>query len=36
MAVIRSRFEYDMGLIADGFILDLDRTGEENEAVCLD
>jgi hypothetical protein len=24
MAVIRSRFEYDMGLIVDGFIMDLD------------
>jgi hypothetical protein len=36
MAVIRSRFEYDMGLIADGFITDLDWTDEENEAACLD
>jgi hypothetical protein len=36
MAIIRSGFEYDMGLIADGFITDLDRTDEENEAVCLD
>jgi hypothetical protein len=35
MAVIRSGFEYDMGLIADGFITDLDRTDEENEAACL-
>jgi hypothetical protein len=35
MAVIRSRFEYDMGLIADGFISDPDRTEEENEAVFL-
>jgi hypothetical protein len=35
MAVIWSGFEYDMGLIADGFISDLDRTDEENEAVCL-
>jgi hypothetical protein len=35
MAVIRSGFEYDMGLIADGFISDPDRTEEENEAVCL-
>jgi hypothetical protein len=24
-----------MDLIADGFISDLDRTKEENEAVCL-
>jgi hypothetical protein len=36
MTVIRSRFEYDIGLIADGFIMDLDRTNEENEAACLD
>jgi hypothetical protein len=36
MAVIRSGFEYDMGLIADGFIMNLDRTDEENEAACLD
>jgi hypothetical protein len=35
MAVIWSGFEYDMGLIADDFILDPDRTDEENEAVCL-
>jgi hypothetical protein len=36
MAVIWSGFEYDMGLITDGFIMDLDRTDEENEAACLD
>jgi hypothetical protein len=36
MAVIQSGFEYDMGLIADGFITDPDRTNEENEAACLD
>jgi hypothetical protein len=36
MAVIRSRFEYDMGLIADGFISDPDRTDEENEEACLE
>jgi hypothetical protein len=36
MAVIWSGFEYDMGLIADGFILDPDRTDEENEAACLE
>jgi hypothetical protein len=35
MAVIRSGFEYGMGLIADGFITDLDRTDEENEVACL-
>jgi hypothetical protein len=36
MVVIRSGFEYDMGLIADGFIMNSDRTDEENEAACLD
>jgi hypothetical protein len=36
MVVIRSGFEYDMGLIADGFISDLDRTNEENEIACLE
>jgi hypothetical protein len=35
MAVIRSGFEYDMDLIAAGFITDLDRTDEENEVTCL-
>jgi hypothetical protein len=35
MAVIWSGFEYDMGLIADGFITDPDWTDEENEAACL-
>jgi hypothetical protein len=35
MAVVRSRYEYDMGLIADGFIMDPDRTDEENEVACL-
>jgi hypothetical protein len=36
MAVIWSGFEYDVGLIADGFITDPDQTDEENEAACLD
>jgi hypothetical protein len=35
MAVIRSGFEYDMGLIANGFIMDPDWTNEENEVACL-
>jgi hypothetical protein len=35
MAVIRSGFEYDMDLVADGFITDLDRMDEENEYACL-
>jgi hypothetical protein len=36
MAVIRSRFKYDMGLITDGFISDPDRNDEENEAAYLE
>jgi hypothetical protein len=36
MAVVWSGFEYDMGLIGDGFITDPDRIDEENEAACLD
>jgi hypothetical protein len=35
MAVIRFGFEYDMDLIADGFIMDSARTDEENEVACL-
>jgi hypothetical protein len=35
LAVIRSGFEYDMGLITDGFTSDLSKTEEENEAACL-
>jgi hypothetical protein len=35
MLVVRSGFEYDMGLIVDGFITDPDRTDEENEVACL-
>jgi hypothetical protein len=35
MAVVRSGFEYDMDLIADGFITDPDQTDEENEVACL-
>jgi hypothetical protein len=35
MAVVRSGFKYDMGLIADSFITDSDRTDEENEVACL-
>jgi hypothetical protein len=35
LAVVRSGFVYDMDLIADGFIMDLDRTDEENEVACL-
>jgi hypothetical protein len=36
LAVVRSGFMYDMELVADGFITDLDRTDEENEDACLD
>jgi hypothetical protein len=35
MEVVRSGFKYDMGLVADGFTLDLNKTKEENEAVYL-
>jgi hypothetical protein len=35
MAVVRSGFEYDMDLVADGFITDVDQTDEENEVACL-
>jgi hypothetical protein len=36
LAVVQSGFVYDMELVADGFITDLDRMDEENEAACLD
>jgi hypothetical protein len=36
MAVIRSGLKYDMGLVTDGFISNVDRTEEENEATCLE
>jgi hypothetical protein len=35
IAVVRSGFEYDMGLVADGFTSDPSKTEEENEAACL-
>jgi hypothetical protein len=35
MAVIWSGFEYDMGLVADDFTSDLNKTEEENEVACL-
>jgi hypothetical protein len=35
LAVVRSRFVYDMDLITDGFIMDPDRMDEENEIACL-
>jgi hypothetical protein len=35
LAVVRSGFEYDMGLVADGFTSDPSKTKEENEAACL-
>jgi hypothetical protein len=35
LAVVRSRFVYDMELVADGFIIDPDRIDEENENACL-
>jgi hypothetical protein len=36
LAIVRSRFMFDMELLADGFITDLDQTDEENEDACLD
>jgi hypothetical protein len=35
MVVVWSGFEYDMDLIADGFITDPDQMDEENEVACL-
>jgi hypothetical protein len=35
LAVVHSGFEYDMGLIADGFTSDLSKTEEENEVAYL-
>jgi hypothetical protein len=35
LAVIRSGFEYDMGLVADSFTYDPSKTEEENEVACL-
>jgi hypothetical protein len=36
LAVVRSGFVFDMGLVAEGFITDLDRTDKENEDACLE
>jgi hypothetical protein len=36
LAVVCSGFLFDMELVADGFITDLDRTDEENEDACLE
>jgi hypothetical protein len=35
MVVVRSGFEYNMGLIADGFTSNPSKTDEENEVACL-
>jgi hypothetical protein len=35
MAVVQSGFVYNMDLIADGFIMDLDQMDEKNEVTCL-
>jgi hypothetical protein len=35
LAVVRSGFEYDMGLIADGFTFDPSKTEEKNEVAFL-
>jgi hypothetical protein len=36
LAVVRFGFVFNMKLVAEGFITDLDRTDEENEDACLD
>jgi hypothetical protein len=36
LAIIRSGFVFDMKLVADGFIIDPDRTDEENEDACVE
>jgi hypothetical protein len=36
LAAVRSGFVFDMELVADSFITDLDRTDEENEDACLE
>jgi N-acyl-L-homoserine lactone synthetase len=35
MTVVQSGFEYDMGLVTDGFTSNSDKTEEENEAAYL-
>jgi hypothetical protein len=35
MAVVRSGFEYDMGLVVDGFTSNPSKTEEENKVACL-
>jgi hypothetical protein len=35
LVVVRSGFTYNMDLIADGFITDLDQKDEENEVAYL-
>jgi hypothetical protein len=35
LVVVRSGFMYNMDLVADGFITDLDRTDEESKVTCL-
>jgi hypothetical protein len=35
LAVVRSGFEYDMGVVADGFTSNPTKTEEENEVACL-
>jgi hypothetical protein len=35
LAVVRSGFEYDMGLVADGLTSDPSKTDEANEAACM-
>jgi hypothetical protein len=35
LAIVRSGFEFDMGLIANGFTSNLTKTIRESEAACL-
>jgi hypothetical protein len=35
LAIVCSGFEYDMGLVVDGFTSDPTKTEEENEVACL-
>jgi hypothetical protein len=36
LAVFQSGFVFDMELVTDSFVTDLDRTDEENEDACLE
>jgi hypothetical protein len=36
LVVVRSGFVFDMKLVAEGFITDLEQTDEENEDACVE